>query len=291
MPPGIPPDIDTLRQRLAAVAPELADAPFTVHSGGWDSVALDVADRWIFKFPRTPELISSLRREHATLSLIRPRVTLPVPELVLHEDSDGVFSQHRKIAGRALLPGEFSKLDEAQRRALAEALAQLHAELHAIPVELGVAAGARPVFEVMPMASIRTALADRPHAAFVAETTARYEALPPDRTIFGQFDGHGWNMAFDHDRGRLNGMYDFGDSGIGPVHRDLGYSTWAHPRLGRAVTRAYAATTGYPADPEAAVLHNTILRLHEYAEGTLAAVSDDPDRDISAFRQMLSEPD
>ena len=45
-------------------------------------------------------------------------------------------------------------------------------------------------------------------------------AMPPDPlgTVYGFFDGHGWNMAFDHARGRLNGIFDFGDSGFGPLH-------------------------------------------------------------------------
>jgi aminoglycoside phosphotransferase (APT) family kinase protein len=290
MAPGIPQDIQGLRDRIAAVAPDLADAPFTIHGGGWDSVALDVADIWIFKFPRRADLIASLRREHRILTLVRPRVSMRVPDIVLHEDAAGVFSQHRKIPGSALLPEHFPSLDAEQRRALAEALARLHAEMHAIPMDLGLAAGAKPVFTILPMDAIRAALANRPRIApYVLEITVRYETLPPDHTIFGQFDGHGWNMAFDHERGVLNGMFDFGDSGLGPVHRDLGYSSWVHPSLARAVTRAYAAITGYAADPETAVLHNAVLRLHEHAEGTLDMVSDDADRDLVAFFRSLDE--
>lgn len=290
MPRGLPANPALLHDRLAAVVPELADAPFEVLGGGWDCIAIDVADAWIFKFPRSPGLVASLRREHAILGLIRPRVSLPVPEMVLHEDAEGLFSQHRKIPGRALYPEQYAGLDDGQRQALAEALARLHAQVHAIPPGLAEAAGARPIVPPRPMDEIRAALAGRARITpFVMAMTARYEALPLDRMVFGQFDGHGWNMAFDHERGVLGGMYDFGDAGIGPLHADLGYSAWVHPSLCRRVSRAYAALTGYPADPETAVLHNAVLRLAEHADGTLATLTDDPDGAIEANWHSLGE--
>src|SRR5690606_4328292 len=63
---------------------------------------------------------------------------------------------------------------------------------------------------------------------YVEDRIAAWWALPPDPlgTVFGFFDGHGWNMAFDHQAGRLNGLYDFGDAGFGPVHREFIYSSW-----------------------------------------------------------------
>ena len=275
MPPGPSLDIDELRQRVAAVAPELADAPFEVLSGGWDSVALDIGDRWIFKFPRTPALIASARREFAVLNLVRPRASLPVPSLRLYEDSAGLFSRHEKIPGRALLPEEYPALDEGQRAALADKLARFHADVHTIPIADARAAGARDVFPLRPFEQMRTALDASPRTRVLLETVDRVAALPEDRTIFGQFDGHGWNMAFDHARGVLNGLYDFGDAGIGTLHRDLGYSAWLDPELCRMVVRRYREITGHPADPEAAVLSNWALRLSEFADGTMAQVTDD----------------
>ncbi len=43
-------------------------------------------------------------------------------------------------------------------------------------------------------------------------------------SVFGYFDGHGWNMAFDHEQGVLNGVYDFADAAIGPRSREFVYS-------------------------------------------------------------------
>ena len=43
---------------------------------------------------------------------------------------------------------------------------------------------------------------------YAERTIAAWRDLPadPHGTIFGFFDGHGWNMAFDHARRRLNGL-------------------------------------------------------------------------------------
>ena len=77
-----------------------------------------------------------------------------------------------------------------------------------------------------------------------------YTALPPDPLgeVFGQFDGHGWNMAFDHAAGWLNGIYDFGDAGIGVRHRDFIYCGLTSLDLMARVVLAYGAATGLAVD-------------------------------------------
>ena len=53
-------------------------------------------------------------------------------------------------------------------------------------------------------------------------------ALGPDpaRQVFRQFDGHGWNMAFDPQHSRLSGVHDFGDAGIGDRYRIAVLTGW-----------------------------------------------------------------
>lgn len=78
-----------------------------------------------------------------------------------------------------------------------------------------------------------------------ADIIAAYAALPPDPygTVYGHFDAHGWNMAFDHSAGRLNGIYDFADSGIGPLHRDFICSAFISWDLTQRLLAAYEAQT------------------------------------------------
>ena len=66
----------------------------------------------------------------------------------------------------------------------------------------------------------------------------------PHGTVFGFYDGHGWNMAFDHQRGVLNGIYDFADAGIGPLQQDFIYSSFIDEDLTLRIIAAYERITG-----------------------------------------------
>ncbi|MBL9012360.1 MAG: aminoglycoside phosphotransferase family protein [Alphaproteobacteria bacterium] len=260
----------TLMRAVAGVFPELAEAPFVVCEAGWDSLALDVADRWIFKFPKSAIAADRLRGEAALLALIRPAVAMRVPELELYEQPI-LFSRHAKIAGAHLLADDYRRLDSAQRDRLASDMAQFYAELHAIDRAASLAAGAVPVH---PWASAdalrRVAVPLLPEAlrVWALAIADGWEALPPDPfgDTFGYFDGHGWNMAFDHEAGRLNGLYDFADSGIGPLHREFCYSNWIDRDLTRRIVRATRALTGRVLDEARIETLSGVLRLSELTQ-------------------------
>lgn len=255
------------RAAIAAVRPDLADAELILHTAGWDSTAVEAGDT-IFKFPKRPEAIPRLRREVHLLALIRPRVPLRVPQLKLHE-TPLLFSEHAMIPGATLETPQYEGLDEARRDALAETLAGFYAALHAIPVAEAIAAGAEPnpgwppAAEIMAFAEARLppALHD-----FARRALAAYAALPASEAAFCYYDGHGWNMAFDHARGLLNGLYDFADAGLGPRARDLCYSSFISPDLTERLAAAYERATGRVIDRREVALHTAVQRLAELGE-------------------------
>ena len=63
---------ETLRSVIVGVFPDLAGAAFTLQTRGWDSVAIDVDDRLMFKFPRHEAGRAGLAREAALLAIIHP---------------------------------------------------------------------------------------------------------------------------------------------------------------------------------------------------------------------------
>ncbi len=108
----------------------------------------------------------------------------------------------------------------------------------------------------------------------LAERTVRaWRDLPPDPhgTVYGFFDGHGWNMAFNHAQARLNGIYDFADSGLGPLHQEFVYPSLTAPDLAARIVAAYEALTGRALDRRRIALLTGVHRLWE-----LAALADDP---------------
>lgn len=269
-----PEDIETYRGAIRAVRPDLADRPLVLHTRGWDSNAVEAGDT-IFKFPKQAEAIPRLRREAAFLALIRPRVQLAVPDMRLHE-SPMLFSEHRMIPGTIIETAGYDVLSERQKQAMAETLAAFYAALHTIPVADAIAAGAEPKHGWPAAAEVLPALRARLPAAvcaFAERAFAAYDALPAEEEIFGYFDGHGWNMAFDHARGVLNGVYDFADAAIGPLSREFTYPALTSTDLAERIIPRYETLTGKTVDRRAVAIRLSVQNFSELAE--LEAQDDD----------------
>ncbi|UJW85280.1 phosphotransferase family protein [Devosia sp. SL43] len=278
---------DALRDIIVDRFSEHADAEFTLLSEGWDSVAVDVDDRWIFKFPRHARGEAALRREAGILALVRAAVRLPVPNLELF-DRPQIFSRHAKIAGEHLVTAQYNALPPIARHRLGEALGRFYAELHQIEPAAAEAVGILPAEEWMDADDIERRIAPvLPEALkpFADATLAEWADLTPDPlgTIYGFFDGHGWNMAFDHAAGKLNGIYDFADSGIGPLHREFVYSSFISPELTERIIGSYEHLTGRHIDRRRVAVLTGAHRLWE-----LAAEADKPDEVLGMLASVAA---
>jgi aminoglycoside phosphotransferase (APT) family kinase protein len=270
-------DIAFYREAIRAVRPDLADLPLMLHTRGWDSNAVE-AGNTIFKFPKHPDAPPRLRREAKFLALIAPRVPLAVPRMKLHE-TPTLFSEHRMIPGTIIETAGYDALSDAQRQAMAEALAGFYAALHAIPVPEAVAAGADPKPEWPDAAAVLPMLRERLPAAvhaFAERAFAAYLELPAEKEIFGYFDGHGWNMAFDHERGVLNGVYDFADAAIGPLTREFTYSSLTSTDLTERLITAYERLTGKAIDRRVVAIRMSVQNFSELAD------LEEPNEDFAA---------
>lgn len=230
-------------------------------AAGWDCDAVSVGEV-VVKRPRHAAGEARLRREVRLLALIGPRVRVAVPQMHLVEGPP-VWSWHRGLPGQQVLAADYAALPVVARDRLAGDLARLMVDLHAIPVEEARAVGAMAVPEwALP-------LIDWPDdLRAVAEAVAGI-ALPPDPMgqVLGQFDGHGWNMAFDPGRQTLAGVYDFGDAGIGPLHRDFVYVGLTSLDLMERVMAAYQAERGLRLDIGRIAILAGQHRLWEVAQG------------------------
>lgn len=279
------PAIAGFREAVLRVFPELAGATFTCLGVGWHSTAVDVDDRLIFKFPHHEAAERALMREASLLAVVRPAVSMPVPDLTLHSGPP-LFSRHEKIRGGHLLTEQYDRLTEQARRDLAERLARFYAELHGLDPEIMRRAGAGPVEAWLPPdVIVEKALPALPAGlrAVAGRAVAEWRELPPDPygIVYGFFDGHGWNMAFDHDGQKLNGVYDFADSGFGARHQEFIYSSFISPDLTEQIVTGYEALTGRRLDRRRIALLTGILRLSE-----LAQHADHPDHGPAMIRNV-----
>jgi Ser/Thr protein kinase RdoA (MazF antagonist) len=262
--------LETLRAAIIGSFPELSESRFTLLTVGWDCVAVDVDDRLIFKFPRHEAARKRLVSEAGILAVIRPAVTMPVPDLTLHSGPP-LLSRHVKLKGEHLLTRQYELMPVEPRERLGAEMALFYAELHSLDDRDMGAAGAGPIKPWLEPEDIlrRTWPVLPPGLRLYAERTiAAWQQLPPDPygTTYGFFDGHGWNMAFDHASNRLNGMYDFADSGFGPLHQDFIYSNFIAPDLTARIVAGYEALTGRALDRERIDLLTGVHRLSELAE-------------------------
>jgi Phosphotransferase enzyme family len=261
--------LDPLRAAIIRCFPELADAQFTPIVS-WDSVAVDVDDRLIFKFPRHAAAEKRLVAEASLLTVIRPAVTMPVPDLTLYPGPP-LFSRHIKLRGEHLLTRQYELLPVGARQRLAADMALFYTELHGLEARDMEAAGAGPIKPwLQPEDILRRIWPLLPSGlrGYAERSITAWQQLQPDPygTIYGFFDGHGWNMAFDHTGNRLNGVYDFGDSGFGPLHQEFIYSNWVAPDLTARIVAEYEVLSGLALDRQRIDLLSGVLRMSELAE-------------------------
>jgi hypothetical protein len=263
-------DIHAYQQAIVTSFPDLAPSSFVLEATGWDSVAIDVDDRLIFKFPRHPEAQTALLREASLLAAIRPHLSLVVPNLRIIPGTP-LFSMHEKLPGKHLVSADYDLLPEVVREQLASKLGRFYAELHRLSITQMQNAGAMPIKPWQVPEAIRLqALPLLPSdlRIIAAQAITAFEALPPDPygTTYGFFDGHDWNMAFDEVQQQLNGVYDFADSGIGSLHQEFIYSNFISPDLTERIITCYEAITMRQIDRQRVILLTGVHRLSELTE-------------------------
>jgi aminoglycoside phosphotransferase (APT) family kinase protein len=261
------PNPNELRAAILRVFPQFRNSKFTILTHSWDSVAVDVDDAMICKFPRNEKAALALHKEARLLAVIGPAVTMRVPVMTLHED-ETLFSSHDKLRGEHL--ENFADLAEAAQVNLGAELGRFYAELHSLDRATMSTNGAKDLPHWGSSTDILTKInrvLPEHLLSYAEKTTADWDALPPDPhgITYGFFDGHGWNMAFDHTRQKLIGMYDFADSGFAPVHQEFIYSSLTSPDLTVYIIDAYERCSGRKLDRNRISILTGMHRLWELA--------------------------
>ncbi|WP_226578446.1 aminoglycoside phosphotransferase family protein [Acuticoccus sediminis] len=261
-------EIAEARAAAVSVRPDLRRATAEVQAAGWDCLGLRLGDA-MFKLPRTEAAAWRLCGEPARLALARRHLATPrIPDMTVHR-APRLFSEHPYLEGSLVDPATYHAMPETARDRLADEVAAVYVALHRIPVaeveEAGIGrVAAWPSAERLFDAAAR--VLDPPLLASVGATLGRVSVSLPDTMVFGHFDTHGWNMACDTATGRLDGLFDFGDAGLGPRHTDLSYPSFVSPDLTLRVLRRYEARGGRPVDVDHVMDLHTVLRVVEVVE-------------------------
>jgi aminoglycoside 2''-phosphotransferase len=219
------------RQIIEDSVPGLRVETCKLHLSGWDSVALEVNDALIFRFPRPnrPDVEAQLEKERALLPELAKTLPLPIPQF--EYVGDGPSGSGRQFVGYCKIDGvelRGDALAKAHQETLARQLAEFLSCLHGFPVEQAIQSG-------LPAASaddwrrqyeeLYQRVSDSVFPLLEESIRAQHMALwegflsNDDHFVFQPALIHR-DLGSDHilynsARGALAGIIDWGDMGIG----------------------------------------------------------------------------
>jgi macrolide phosphotransferase len=257
--------VEELAALARRAAPDLELSPVTLVDNGWDNRVLfaDAADgsRWVFRFPRRPDVLPDVDREARLLAMLQGRLPVAVPDWRLHADVDGT-----RVIGYPALPGtpagyepggigDFSFVlalppPDTYGRSLGAALAALHS----VPVGDVTAATGRPAPSADDLrrrtaAQVDSCLAAVPVPAVVADRWRGWLAdngLWEFRPVLRHGDVHPEHTLVGPD-GTVTAIIDWTDADCGDPADDFIDARHAFgAEFGDLLLRRYAEAGGRP---------------------------------------------
>jgi aminoglycoside 2''-phosphotransferase len=219
-------------QRIREIVPELAIEQIRLNRDGLLNDVVIVNEQFVFRFAKREFGFKDLLEEAELLRLVRPYLTLMIPE-PFYASADTLA--YPLIPGETLRREMLRNLAEEDRQALAEQLAQFFSELHSIPV--GEITGGRipmadalmkyegwlDVYQrirekVFPLLQPhqREWVGDHFEPYLSSQRNFEYELKLVDTDI------PPYHILFDRQTRRISGLIDFGCAGLGDPAIDLG---------------------------------------------------------------------
>jgi aminoglycoside 2''-phosphotransferase len=211
---------------LRAAFPALQVERYTPLGEGWDSVALLVNDRDVFRFAKRPDVAVRQAAEAELLPYLADRLPLPIPRYT-HTWADPAWPGQR-IVGYPVIPGEpLLRMRPEHHATQAARLGTFLGALHAVPVAEarrrgapgGDAASRREAywgFFATVRANMLPLFTEREQVGIVA-FWSRYladDACFAFTTTLVHRDLNVEHVLFDLATGRLTGVIDWGDAAI-----------------------------------------------------------------------------
>ena len=240
---------------IDAQFPDLAPARVRWLGEGCDSVAFEVNDVWVFRFPRRDDVDAQLAIEAALLPVIAPRLPLAVPLFEYIGRADALhqrgFAGYRKLPGVPAISVDAGALPAAETAALGRFLGALHA----VPPEQAAACGAPALNAADHLDAVRAdALGDLAEVGRLAGDAPLdawrqfLEAPPPlpaGRHVLAHTDLAAEHVLIDRDGMRLTAVIDWSDAAITLAAIDFaGLFHWGGEPLVQAVLPSYENVGG-----------------------------------------------
>lgn len=242
-------DAVTVSEVLNREIPDLAIDSINIIQTGWDHLVAEVNDDWIFRFPRAKGSITNLEREKNLLDYLKKHITLPIPHFN-YFGTDIAFVGYRKIPGIHLSQQVYASLAPDVRYNIAQTLALFFTQLHrAVRKEQALQLGYTDI--IRPFEEIKTNLfgtlpVDVQIMIQRAVYYAQEDLSKEQNRVFIHQDVNGDNLAFNLITGKITGIFDFSDAGIGPYSWEFAELFVIDPELARLTAEIYAKMNNVP---------------------------------------------
>jgi aminoglycoside 2''-phosphotransferase len=225
-------ELSTYEERIRQLAPEVVVNSISINREGLLNDVVILNGELIFRFPKHEYSFKHLKDEARILKLLQNHITLEIPS-PLYESDDCLA--YRMIPGETLRRDMLMGLPDSNQQLVADQLAQFLKELHGVPIkeiadfevpmadalmkyEGWVNAYGRIREKVFPllMPHVRAWAREHFESHLADRSNFKYELKMVDTDI------PPYHVMFDRQRGRINGIIDFGGAGLGDPAIDLG---------------------------------------------------------------------
>lgn len=222
--------IDFYEQRIRDIFPELSIETISLNDEGLNDNILIVNQELIFCFPKHEHALKKISIEAKIIELIKPYITLEVPN-VFYKSSEVIA--YFMISGVTLRKDVLMGLNEKVIKFVAEQLATFLQQLHSIPIDTSNSdipiADVSVKYEdwvdlykriedtVFPHLMLHTREWAKNHFESFLNTKSNFDYEP--KLIHGDLGPY--HILFNRPKNCINGVIDFGSSGLGDPAMDI----------------------------------------------------------------------
>jgi aminoglycoside 2''-phosphotransferase len=222
---------DYLRQRVQKILPDIEIQSIEMHQEGLVNDVAIVNNTWVVRFTKTEFARELMDMEYLLLRLLEPAISLPIPKPEKFA-KDVLIYPH--IAGHDFTREIWADAPADQHQVLAEQLGRFLHELHGIStVELAwdvphtLAPVSRDTWaDIYERLLIKVEPLLLPHQVNWMQDLFKEPLSVADFFDFDPVLVHGdlasYHILYSPEKGRLNGVIDFGTAGLGDPATDLG---------------------------------------------------------------------
>lgn len=223
--------VDTLRQRVQSIMPELEIQHFEINQEGLINDVAIVNQELVFRFAKTEKYAKILNDEMKILDIIRPRIELEVPTPIYRSQDSVVYPF---LAGQSLLRETLLRLPGDVQTRTAEQLGKFLHDLHTSEIsglDWKIPSTLAPVTQEKWL-NIRQRVKEKIYPLLLKHQVQWAENLfdgvlsNPESFNYRQGLIHGdlapYHILFDAEKNKITGVIDFGVAGIGDPASDIG---------------------------------------------------------------------